>query len=114
MISATITGNIGQDARLGNAGETPVVNFSVASKRHEKGEDRTDWVDVAFFGMRATKLAQYLTKGSRVCIRGTVHIREYAKKDGTPGVTLSCKADDIELMGKPTTDKPVDDGSIPF
>lgn len=98
MIAATVTGNIGQDARKGMAGDTPVVNVSVASRRYEKGAEQTDWIDVAFFGVRAEKIAQYLTKGSRIAARGTLHIREYTHNN-EKRFALTMRADDIELLG---------------
>lgn len=98
MISAVLTGNIGKDARVGDAGGTPVVNVTVASRRYEKGTEHTDWVDVAFFGQRAEKLAQYLTKGSRIAARGTVHVREYMHNN-EKRYALTMRADDIELLG---------------
>lgn len=98
MISAVLTGNIGKDARVGDASGTPVVNVTVASRRFEKGAEHTDWVDVAFFGQRAEKLAQYLTKGSRIAVRGTVHVREYMHNN-EKRYALTMRADDIELLG---------------
>lgn len=98
MISATVTGNIGQDARTGSAGDTPVVNVSVASRRFEKGEEKTDWIDVAFFGVRAEKIAKYLTKGSRIAARGTLYVREYTHNNEKRSA-LTMRADDIELLG---------------
>lgn len=98
MISAVLTGNLGSDARVGDASGTPVVNFSVASRRFEKGNEHTDWIEVAFFGQRAEKISKYLTKGSRVAVRGTVHVREFTH-NSEKRYALAMRADDIELMG---------------
>ena len=107
MISATVTGNLGSDCRKGMAGDTPVVNVSVASRRFEKGAEQTDWIDVAFFGVRAEKIAQYLTKGSRIAARGTIHIREYMHNN-EKRYALTMRADDIELLG--SNEKPASAG----
>ena len=116
MIAGTITGNVGQDARLGSAGDTPVLNFSVASRRWDKGAEQTDWCEIAFWGQRATKLAEYVTKGSRVAVRGTFHVREY-EHNGAKKYALTCRADDVELLGKPegmaTTPKPGPARTVP-
>lgn len=98
MIAATVTGNLGQDCRVGTAGDTPVVNVSVASCRYEKGAEQTDWVDVAFFGVRAEKIAQFLKKGSRIAARGTLYVREYTHNNEKRSA-LTMRADDIELLG---------------
>ena len=126
MISAVVSGNLGKDCRTGDANGTPVVNFSIASRRWEKGGEVTDWVSVSFFGQRATKIAQYLTKGSRVCVRGSLHVRPYTH-NGQGKFEIECRADDVELMGaaygagaaagaKAETNgsHAADDGSIPF
>ena len=100
MIAAFVSGNVGQDARVGMAGETPVVNFSVASRRydHKEKKEVTDWVSCSLFGQRAEKLAQYLTKGSRVAVRGTLTVRVYVhNNEWRPEMML--RADDIELLG---------------
>lgn len=98
MISATVTGNVGQDARTGDAAGTPVINFRVASRRWEKGEEKTDWIEVSFFGARAEKIGQYITKGSRVAARGSIHMREYTH-NGEKRSELTLRADDVELLG---------------
>lgn len=105
MIGSFVTGNLGGDARTGMAGDTPVVNFSVASRRYDpkaEGEKKeaTDWVAVSFFGQRAEKIAKYLTKGSRVAVRGTGKIRMYTH-NGEHRAELEVRADDVELLGKP-------------
>jgi single-strand DNA-binding protein len=111
MISAVLTGNIGQDARVGDASGTPVVNMTVASRRFEKGNEHTDWVDVAFFGLRAQKISQYLTKGSRVAVRGTVHVREYTHNN-EKRYALTMRADDIELLGGGEQKSAASDSSV--
>jgi single-strand DNA-binding protein len=98
MIASVVTGNAGRDAELKDVNGTPVMSFSLASRRYEKGEEKTDWVDVSFWGQRATKLTQYVTKGSRLAIRGTVWMREFTH-NGEKRQALAMRADDIELMG---------------
>lgn len=120
MISAIVTGNLGGDCRKGMAGDTPVVNFSVASRRYDpkaEGEKKevTDWVSVSFFGTRAEKVAKYLTRGSRVAVRGAAHIREY-EHNGQKRSEMVVRADDVELLGKPegTKDASSSGDEIPF
>ncbi len=123
MISATVTGNIGKDCRTGSAGDTPVVNFSIASRRYDGAakEEKTDWVEVSFFGGRAEKLAKYLTKGSRVAVRGSLYVREY-EHNREKRYALTLRADDVELLGgaandtRPpaTTPAPSSERDLPF
>lgn len=102
MISATVIGRLGKDAELRSAGETPVVNFTIASNTRKKdgGQwvDATDWVSVAMFGPRGEKIVDYLKKGKAVAVRGALTTRSY-EHNGQPRLALELRADDVELLG---------------
>lgn len=100
MIGCVVTGNAGSDAVVRDGGGTPVLSFRMASRRFEKKEEVTDWIDVNFWGTRAEKLAQYVTKGSRIAVRGQLWQREYVH-NGERRWSLTVRADDVELLGKP-------------
>ena len=103
MISATVTGNLGANATVKATpnGQT-VTEFSIASRRFESGKESTDWVRVTLWGERGAKLAQHLSKGSRVAVRGGLGVREY-EHQGVKKYSIELKADDVELMGSPQT-----------
>lgn len=105
MIAVTVSGNLGGDCRKGDHDGTPVVNFTVASRRYDKGEKKTDWVDVSFWGKRAESVAEYLKKGTYVTIRGTLWVREFTH-NGEKRAGLACRADDVELGGGGGEKKP--------
>jgi single-strand DNA-binding protein len=104
MMALTIGGRLGSDPTIGNANGTPVLNMSVAvdgwdPKAREKV---TTWVRVAFFGSRAEKLAEFLTKGSSVMCTGEARLSEYKGKQ-----YLEMTASAVTLMGsKPSGDAP--------
>jgi single-stranded DNA-binding protein len=104
MMSLTIGGRLGGDPTLGNANGTPVLNMSVAvdgwdPKAREKV---TTWVRVAFFGTRAEKLGEFLTKGSSVMCTGEARLSEYKGKQ-----YLELTASAVTMMGaKPSGDVP--------
>lgn len=103
MISATVVGNIGQDAETREAGETTVTNFSIASNSRAKvdGEwtEKTTWVRVAFFGTRGAAVSEYLVKGKTVAVRGALELRTYQTKEGEERTSLEMRADDVQLLG---------------
>lgn len=79
-----------------------VANLSLAYNYGQKDGDAypTQWIDAAFWGERAEKLAQYLTKGSLHCFTlSDVHIEEY-EKDGYAAFKLVARVDDVELGPK--------------
>lgn len=98
-------------ARLGRDAEvrfipgdgTAVCNLSLAwnyGKKDGEGNRPTQWVDAALFGDRAEKLAQYLLKGTQVCVHlSDPRIEEYQKTGGGTGVKLVARVDHIEFVG---------------
>ena len=94
MNNFNFTGNLGNDCRAGQAGQTPVVNFSVAVKSGYRQNEQTIWVDCALFGHRATALAPYLTKGQTVAVSGELGTREHNSK-----TYITCKVNDVTLVG---------------
>ena len=94
MNNFNFTGNLGNDCRQGQAGQTAVVNFSVAVKSGYGQNEQTIWVDCALFGNRATALVPYLTKGQTVAVSGELGTREHNGK-----TYITCKVNDVTLVG---------------
>jgi single-strand DNA-binding protein len=94
MIAGVVTGNLGRDAELKDAGSTRLLSFSVASTSREKGEKITTWVRCTLWGVRGEKLAQYLTKGTKVAVSGEFSLHEYNGK-----TSLQARVSDVELLG---------------
>jgi single-strand DNA-binding protein len=98
-------GNLGSDAEVKQfpSGDS-IVNFRIActekfKKRDgEKGE-HTEWVGCVLRGKRGEALLPYLTKGTKVYVRGALRTREYQKRDGTQGFALEVNVDELELLG---------------
>ena len=95
-------------ARLGREAEmralndgTPVLNLALAVNYGKKGQDGnrpTQWIEAAMFGQRAETLAPFMLKGSAHCFTlSDMHIETYAKSDGSQGVKLAARVDDVEL-----------------
>ena len=107
----TIVGNVGETIELHNLpGGGTVCNFSVADNRVRKEQDgtyktiSTTWRRVAAY-KNAEAVAENLTKGARVIIRGIEEMRTYTRTDGTPGHQLSFIASVVGIV--PTTPKPI-------
>ena len=107
----TIVGNVGETIELHNLpGGGTVCNFSVADNRVRKEQDgtyttlSTTWRRVAAY-KNAEAVAENLTKGARVIIRGIEEMRTYTRTDGAPGHQLSFIASVVGIV--PTTPKPI-------
>lgn len=100
MISATVAGNIGQDAELRHTqGGDAVCSFSVASNRKgREGKDETTWVRCSLWGKRGSALMPFLTKGTKVAVAGSLSVRTY-EKNGETKTSIELNAQDVALLG---------------
>lgn len=101
---ATISGNLTRDAELRAAASgTQILTFTVAVNERKKvgetWEDYPNFVGCVMFGTRAEKLAQWLTKGTKVCVEGKLHFSSW-EVDGAKRSKLEIIADEIEFMSK--------------
>jgi single-strand DNA-binding protein len=92
----TVSGNIGKSAELRSLSSgDQVANFSVAQS---DGRDKpATWFECSIFGKRGEKLCEYLTKGSKVTVTGTLTVREHDGK-----TYLGCRVNEVALQGKPS------------
>lgn len=98
-----ISGNLTRDAELRTtSGGTSVLSLGVAVNDRRKNrdgewEDYPNFVDCAVIGRRAEAIAQYLTKGAKVCVEGRLHYSSW-EKDGQKRSKLDVTVDEIEFM----------------
>ena len=97
MQKAMIAGNLGRDAELRQHDGADILSFAVGVSARR--DDPTTWYDCTMWGKRASALARYLTKGTKVCVSGTLGLRTYQKKNGEPGASITIRVDDITLQG---------------
>ena len=114
-----ISGNLGNDAELRNtASGMGVLSFNVAVSDRRKNigsgdwEDYTNWIPCTMFGTRAEKLAQYLTKGTKVAIEGKLRWSQW-EKDGQKRSKVEVIVDDVELMSGEKRQQPAQQYSAP-
>ena len=103
MIKLQVIGNLGKDCVTNTVNGKNVINFNVAHTekfRDAQGnqKDKTIWVECAYWTDR-TGIAPYLKKGTQVYAEGTPEVRTYTKNDGTPGVSLTLRVFNIQLLG---------------
>ena len=83
-----IIGNLGADPELRNLPDgSSVVNLSVAttdSYTDKSGQkvEKTEWHRVSFFGRPAEIIHEYMRKGSKIYVEGSVQTRKYQDKEG--------------------------------
>jgi single-strand DNA-binding protein len=83
-----LIGHLGKDPELKYLPSGKgVANFSIATSEEWKDGDgklqeRTEWTNVQAWGKLAEICAQYLKKGSRVYVEGSLRTRNYDDKNG--------------------------------
>ena len=77
---------------------TPVCNWSLATSKKVKGEDKTEWHNIVAFSKTAEIAQQYLTKGSLVCVEGSIQTTSY-EKDGITKYSTQIICDRLEMLG---------------
>ncbi|QDP46609.1 MAG: putative single-stranded DNA-binding protein [Prokaryotic dsDNA virus sp.] len=105
MNTATFAGNVGQDPRINSVntqnGPKSVLNFSLAVQKRTKdqqGNYETLWIDCALWGDRADKLSQYITKGTKLAVSGSVDVDSYEGNNGfVPKLTMM--VNELTLQG---------------
>jgi len=106
-----LVGNLGRDPELNySADGVPITNFSVAT--HHKWSDNegqlqeeTVWFRVAAFGKQAEVCQQYLSKGQKVLVEGSLIAdpkngspRVFTRKAGTIGSAFEVRASTVRFL----------------
>ena len=101
---AILIGNLGGDPEtryLPNGGAVTNITFatSMSWKDRETGQqnERTEWHRVVFFRRLAEIAGEYLKKGSKVYIEGSLRTRQW-EKDGQKHYTTEIVADEMQML----------------
>ncbi|MGH1472444.1 MAG: single-stranded DNA-binding protein [Cellvibrionaceae bacterium] len=100
-----LIGNCGQDPETrfmpnGNA----VTNLSIATsetwkdKQTGQNQERTEWHRVVFFNRLAEIAGEYLKKGSKVYLEGSLRTRKWQNKEGQDQYTTEIVANEMQML----------------
>lgn len=100
-----LIGNVGQDPEVkympsGGA----VTNISIATsetwkdKNTGQPQERTEWHRVVFFNRLGEIAGEYLRKGSKVYIEGSLRTRKWQAQDGTDRYTTEIVANEMQML----------------
>jgi len=101
-----LIGNVGNDPEQkampnGNA----VTNLSVATseswkdKQTGQQQERTEWHRIVFFNRLAEIAGEYLRKGSKVYIEGSLRTRKWQDQNGQDRYTTEIVASEMQMLG---------------
>lgn len=99
-----LIGNLGKDpeARSFPSGGS-VTNATLATSeswrdRDGNPQERTEWHNVVFHNKLGEIAAQYLRKGSKVYIEGSLRTRKWTDKDGRDRYTTEIHANEMQML----------------
>ena len=103
-------GRLGKDPKLTylDSGD-PLTSFGLAvSKKYKKNGQTVEevtWLNVSIFGKQAESVAQYLKKGQKALVEGTLspdkstgRPRIYKGGDGEPGTSYEVRASSVVFL----------------
>ncbi len=99
-----LIGNLGSDPELRyTPSGTAVCNFRLATNESYKDQtgqlvERTEWHNIVTWGRLAEICGEYLRKGSRVYIEGSIQTRSYEDRDGNTRYVTEIKARDMMML----------------
>lgn len=100
-----LIGNLGSDPEVrympnGNAVTTISIATSEGWKDRETGEqqERTEWHRVVFFNRLAEIAGEYLKKGSKIFVEGSLRTRKWQDKSGNDRYTTEIVASEMQML----------------
>lgn len=114
-----LIGNIGQDPEVksmpnGNAVTNATIATSESWKDKQTGQqqDRTEWHRVVFFNRLAEIAGEYLRKGSKVYVEGSLRTRKWQDQSGQDRYTTEIVASEMQMLdSRDIYDSPQQPGS---
>lgn len=99
MNKLTIIGNLTRDpeSRTTKDGKT-VCSFTMAVNRRGSQRDQADYFRVSAFEKLGQNCQQYLAKGRKAAVVGSVSVNTYTGNGGTTRASLEVLASDVEFL----------------
>lgn len=110
MNNITLIGNLGRDPEMKYFESGKVkASFSIGVTRTK---ELTDWFNIECWGKTAETAGEYLRKGSKTGVVGSIYTDTY-EKDGKQVQKITVNANRIHLIGK-KAETQINDDELPF
>lgn len=100
-----LIGNLGMDPEVrytpnGSAVANVTLATSETWRDKQSGElqDRTEWHRIVFFGRLAEIVGEYLRKGSKIYVEGSLRTRKWQDKNGVDRYTTEIIANEMHML----------------
>ena len=104
MNKVIICGNVVSDAVFKKVCRFSIASNTIAKDSDGEWSDYANFFDCVIFGKFGESMEEYLTKGTKVCIEGTLHQNRWEDEDGNKRAKVEIYVDNIELMAKSKED----------
>lgn len=94
---------------------TPVANLRIAVDREYKSQNEkkeTDFIDVRVWNKAAENCANYISKGSKVAIQGSIRVDSYTNSGGEQRTYTYVNANRVQFLDSKSKSKEVDNDNI--
>jgi single-strand DNA-binding protein len=100
-----LVGNLGNDPEIRyTQGGAAITNISVATseawkdKQTGQPQERTEWHRVVFFNRLAEIAGEYLRKGSKVYVEGSLRTQKWQDKEGQDRYTTEIVGNEMQML----------------
>ena len=119
-----LIGNVGTDPEMRfTPGGSPVTSFRIATNRVYTTSDgerkqETEWFTVVAWKKQAESCNQFLTKGQRVYVEGSLRTRNWEGRDGQKRTAVEVIANRVLFLDKqavaplPSEELPIEDAEV--
>ncbi len=115
MNKVFLIGNLTRDPELTEtASGVPVCHFSIAVNRNyssQDGERQTDFFNCTAWRAMAESIARFTKKGKKVCVVGSIQLRNYEDNQGVKRTAVDIIAQDVEFLSPRDSEDSFDDVS---
>lgn len=124
-----LTGNLTEDPKVATTQSgIPVCTFRIAVQRrfaNAQGQREADFFSIVAWRQLGERCGQYLRKGRKCAVKGSLQTRTYKAQDGSNRYVTEVVADEVEFLGSPNSQTSaasapqgefvqVDDDELPF
>ena len=99
MNKVILIGNLTRDPELTTTPSgVSVCRFGLAVNHTRGGERQTDFYNVTAWRTLGERVAQYLSKGLKAAVVGSIELREYTDNQGNKRFSADVIADEVEFL----------------
>lgn len=110
-----LIGGVGQDPEIRYTQQgAAIANVSVATsetwndKNSGEKQEKTEWHRVVFFNRLAEIVAEYVRKGSKIYVEGSLRTRKWQDQQGVERYTTEIVAGEMQMLSSRSADSPAE------